>query len=682
MQTHTHTMRMPVNPQLMTKVLTMHRNVFYALKELINNSLYAGAKKISIHLIPTECDQDSPMYRPIEKIVVEDNGRGVPFPQFEKSIMEIATDNKPEGKGVGRFAALQIGRKMTISTVGFDKVSKTKALTTVSFSVNDFKGKNISEKPFTIYTEETTDEPGYTVVIEDLYTYDPDCKLRNKLGNDFKDITLFKQKLFKAYPIEIFRGKVVFDINGQELKREDFFIDTPRKKTLTYTDSFGKDYDLILNIYSVRLSPPKTQVFFLERSTTTPLAEYTYNSPWYDPISMGSLFILVQSDVITDELYANSEMEDIGGSQWKDLTTAVRDGIDEYFKTDYKKIASFVSRLHTDDYYPYDGSEKSVRKDIFDRTAFLFEEEYKLQTKDDSTRNLIYTLMRQVIENGDTRFLMGHLNALTKNSRESLIELLDETKLDSVIRFSSSIAKKKRAVTTINKLIYSEDAMINERKALVSYVANNLWIFGRQYANSSPLQLTQDHYPLIESLHNEFFNYKEKDNNLRRDLAKGVSSLENGFVYGEYPLGGDQTEILYVEVLSPAFMVSSKETNALNDLGYKIRTDGKYPKDHYSYKVILMTPGFDDVQNTYWPDIKAKGYVYQSIPEYNIQLYIIMWSEFLDDILRGLNYMSRSLELKEKDVSLVLEKDYNELIQLPKKQMYKKKSTNFQTDKD
>ena len=74
--------------------------------------------------------------------------------------------------------------------------------------------------------------------------------------------------------------------------------------------------------------------------------------------------------------------------------------------------------------------------------------------------------------------------------------------------------------------------------------------------------------------------------------------------------------------------------------------------------------------------------MYQSIPEYNIKLYVIMWSEFLDDILRGLNYMSRSLELKEKDVSLVLEKDYNELIQLPKKQMYKKKISKFQSDKD
>ena len=104
-----HKMKMPVNPGLMTKVLTKHKNTFYALKELINNSLYAKAKSISIRLVPSACDPDSAMYKPIEHIEVEDTGYGVPFSEFQESIMEIANNNKPEGKGVGRFAALQMG---------------------------------------------------------------------------------------------------------------------------------------------------------------------------------------------------------------------------------------------------------------------------------------------------------------------------------------------------------------------------------------------------------------------------------------------------------------------------------------------------------------------------------------------------------------------------------------------
>ena len=63
-------MKMPVNPGLMTKVLTKHKNTFYALKELINNSLYAKAQRISLRLVPSACDPDSAMYKPIEHIEV------------------------------------------------------------------------------------------------------------------------------------------------------------------------------------------------------------------------------------------------------------------------------------------------------------------------------------------------------------------------------------------------------------------------------------------------------------------------------------------------------------------------------------------------------------------------------------------------------------------------------------
>ena len=62
-----------------------------------------------------------------------------------------------------------------------------------------------------------------------------------------------------------------------------------------------------------------------------------------------------------------------------------------------------------------------------------------------------------------------------------------------------------------------------------------------------------------------------------------------------------------------------------------------------------------------------------TISGFNINLHIIKWSEFIDDILTGLNYMSQSLELREKSVSLVLDKEYNSLIQMPKKPMYQKK---------
>lgn len=671
-----HKMTMPVNPGLMTKVLTKHKNTFYALKELINNSLYAKAKRISIRLVPSACDPDSAMYKPIDRIEVEDTGYGVPLSEFADSIMEIANDNKPEGKGVGRFAALQMGRKMTISTVGLEKTTNTRTLTSVSFTVNDFKGKNISEKVFDIQSDETTLPQGYKVVIEDLYEYEPDAGIRNKLGKTFRDTEILKEKLFKSYLMQIFRGRVVFDINGVELNKEEFFVDKPQKSPLKIQDAFGKEYDLTLNFFSVKLTPAQCRVFFTQHGVDTPIAEYSYNSPWYDSISMGSQFVYVQSDLITEELYSNGGLEDLGAKDWKTITDAVRDGIDSHFKTDFKKINSFVSRLHEDRHcYPFSPDEEGINRDIFDRTAFLIEEDLKLQEKDDATRGLIYNLMRQVIENGDTQFLMKHLTSLTKSSRDQLIELLDNARLDSVLRFSSAIANKKRAVTVINDLVYSEEALVAERKLLANYVEKNLWMFGRQYENLSPLLQSQEHHKLIEDLHTSFFGYKPKanDKNLRENIKKSVASLENGFIYRELPLGADKAEILMIEILSPGFQLTKKETDALDNLGVEIKKNAKYPKGRYCYKIILLTPDFDEIQSTYLSNKKEDNYLYNTIQGFNINLHIIKWTEFLDDILTGLNYMSQSLELREKSVSLVLDKEYNNLIQMPKKQMYQKK---------
>ena len=124
-------------------------------------------------------------------------------------------------------------------------------------------------------------------------------------------------------------------------------------------------------------------------------------------------------------------------------------------------------------------------------------------------------------------------------------------------------------------------------------------------------------------------------------------------------------------------MITQKELTSLSKLGSKIQTSPEFPKSKYSYKVYLMTPDFDEIQTPYFTkeNKKDEKYLYQaiSIAGCNIDLFIVKWSEFLDDILTGLNYMSQSLELREKNVSVVLDKEFNNLIQLPKKKMYQKK---------
>ena len=113
-------MKMSTNPRLLKDVLTLYKSTFYALKELIDNSIQAKAKRVEINLIPSSCSEDSINYKRIESIEVFDDGEGVPFSMFDNSIMQIATESKKDGKGVGRFGALQIGKEVRIETVAYD----------------------------------------------------------------------------------------------------------------------------------------------------------------------------------------------------------------------------------------------------------------------------------------------------------------------------------------------------------------------------------------------------------------------------------------------------------------------------------------------------------------------------------------------------------------------------------
>ena len=97
---------MTTNPRLLRDVLTLYKSTFCALKELIDNSIQALATRVEIVFVPSSVSQDDITYHSINEIEITDNGVGVPYSLVENSLMEIATENKSDGKGVGRFGAL------------------------------------------------------------------------------------------------------------------------------------------------------------------------------------------------------------------------------------------------------------------------------------------------------------------------------------------------------------------------------------------------------------------------------------------------------------------------------------------------------------------------------------------------------------------------------------------------
>ena len=116
------------------------KNEQIALAELIKNAYDADADWVKISFIDFGEDDktDKLVVLPQSKIVIEDNGCGMTMDIIEKSWMNPATPNKkvksnedakqtPSGriiqgeKGIGRFAILKLGRKITITTRSSDE---------------------------------------------------------------------------------------------------------------------------------------------------------------------------------------------------------------------------------------------------------------------------------------------------------------------------------------------------------------------------------------------------------------------------------------------------------------------------------------------------------------------------------------------------------------------------------
>lgn len=143
---------------LVRKIFTNYPNTFGAFCELINNSIQANAKNIWIDIDYVNEDTISPYI--INRMVIKDDGNGVYQDDVNDKLLNIGTENKLGGKGVGRFAALQLGQKVTIESVGYSTEKKEYSKILVPLRASDFKQSNIDTVK--INTEESVLKKGPT----------------------------------------------------------------------------------------------------------------------------------------------------------------------------------------------------------------------------------------------------------------------------------------------------------------------------------------------------------------------------------------------------------------------------------------------------------------------------------------------------------------------------------------
>lgn len=671
-------MKMSTNPRLLKDVLTLYRSTFYALKELTDNSIQANAKKIEINLIPSACQEDSINYKRIEKIEVIDNGDGVPFSLFEDSIMQIATENKAEGKGVGRFGALQIGREVKIETAAYDKTKRKYTRTSVVITANNIlSAKDLQKVDFPIETEtlKKSCNPYYKVTISDLYQYAQEkIKKKNKLSEEFVSNQAFKQAIFETYPFDVFEGRIRFVVNGDTLRRDQFLLNEPRliKRDLVCSD--GKKHDIKLMFYNVNLKTADISIYFQAElgGVKQSIAKYAYVSPWHTQ-DLGAWYILVESDLITPDMMVDFAIADFGNDA-KEIQQLIKDAIDEFFKKDNRKFVNFVDRLKNDKLYPFQelSLASSLEESLFNHTAYILELDHKLIETSNPTRGIVYQMVKKLIEDGNVEFLYEEILKLSNDSREKFIDLLRLTEMDDVVEFSSSVATRTSFLNFLHDLCYGDvSKWLKERSQLHKIVANHLWIFGEEYTETTKLWSDKNLENNLEELHKKHFCYEPtvEEENIIEDCKDKNHDITDLFFYNKKKTGSGRSEVMIVELKAPYCAIADKEISQIEKYRKDIINSAAYPKDKVTYKIILISSKLTEGARikmesspTWFSTDEPFLYSTYSQHGFDIRLYVMEWGELIEMNRKRLEYLSESLPVKPEDVGEKFEREYPNLL--------------------
>lgn len=662
--------KITTNTRVIKSHFTKYGDTFKAFKELINNSIQANAKNISIDITynPTITCKSG-----IEKISIADDGHGVSKSNFKTTILEIGTNVKNNGQGIGRFSSFQIGELMKIDTVAYDEKESKFSKTVFGIDTTDLEDialENVDLKVDYDFFENSNESSYYKVVIENLHhniQYKPLKK--NKITNNFL-LENIGQSIFENYPYEIFNSKVNFIINGNYLNKEDFVLETPSFKQIIYTDKRGKNHEINFYFYNIKSHLNKVKVFFqTDNAGVKSVAhEYTYSSDWYTP-DLGTWFIYVDSNFFDIDLFRNLDIESLGEEEIKNLKTVVKITINEFFKNRNKKFEKFITSLESDKYYPYkEGKPASgLQEVVFKKIAYLLEDEHHLIQSDNKIRTFLYPLLDKTISNGNIEYIFSKILKLSDENLDKFNSLLQKTELEDVIHFASQVSEKLEFLNFLHEIVYGElSNVLKERSQLHKIIENELWVFGENYNGTPHLWSDKKIGNILDTLHSKFLDYdptKDDENLIEENNLDDITDL---FFYNEKITDSDEKEIMVVELKSPKCAIGLKELNQIDRYAFTLEQHSALPSDKVKYKLILVSSRLNAYAKS---KVKSQRELYKETPflfdkktEKGIEVYVMSWAEIIELNKRKLGYLHKQLEVKDKSVKEKFEEEYPQLI--------------------
>lgn len=376
--------------------------------------------------------------------------------------------------------------------------------------------------------------------------------------------------------------------------------------------------------------------------------------------------------MLNTDLFRNLDLDTLGEAEINNLKNTIKDTVNDFFKAKNKRFDKFLKDLEKDKYYPYQNNEHPASKSqevLFKKVAYLLEDEHKLIQKDDKIRNFLYPLLDKAIGNGNIEYIFKKVLKLSEESLEKFHNLLEKTDLEDVVHFASVVAEKTEFLEFLHELTYGEISKhLKERSQLHKIVEDQLWLFGENYNGTPKLWSDKKIGNTLIELREKYFEYEptNEDENLIELDERGLNDITDLFFFNEKITDSDVKEIMVVELKAPKCAISKKELNQIDEYAFTIEQNSALPNEKVKYKLILISSRLTKYAKS---QVKSRRltfpdnpFLYDRKTEKNIEVYVMEWSELIEQNNRKLSYLANKLNIKDKSVKKKFEKEYAELI--------------------
>lgn len=649
-----------INKRLISGVLTKYRTTFEAFCELITNAVHARAENIVITIESSELLGDT-ADASFKSITIRDDGIGVSKSEFKIKILDIATESKKAqgGKGVGRFAAIQLGSRMEIETLAKDPLDTKTYRTRLVVDTKDWQsGPALDQVPLEVDHVEIAESEAsyYQVTISNFYS--------SKATKEEKHLRMLKwfsnrdieRAIFERYTDVILRGKTRFSVNGNLIAAEDHVIGEIETRTAVFEAHDGTSYPLEFQYMQVKVKETGHKIFLRvkngEISTVAHSYDYTGDIPAEN-----------QWIAFVDTPYFGADTDVCRGLFMSDLnpdtaivTKAIKESVDTFFKEKYAPYYDFTSKLKNDSAYPYRHKSPSslTRASVFNQLAFCIEERHHLLKRKSDLRNLVYGLVDRSLNQREFGDLISEVLKIEGSTAARFNALLRQVDLEDVVAFCDEVKIKQQFLDFLHKLNYDKIAKnVGERAQLHKIVQRHLWIFGEEYNDCPILFSDKNLRNNLEKLRNDYFDYepKEEDDNLDVSIPNEMLEITDLFFFNEKLLQAEQKEVMIVELKSPRVKLGDKELRQAKKYALKLQEAGVFPEG-IKYKIILIGSDVMPIVRQEYGQRGAKRMtlVHETTAPKQIEIWVMKWSDLIEENRRKLTYLGNHLETKDREV--------------------------------